>query len=452
MMPAHRFRPVAIEAEQAVLGGLLISAKAFERIEGCLREEDFFRVEHRLIFRAICQLADLSQPWDAVSLTEWFQAHAAQYMEVTAAYILELASTTPSAANIVAHADIVREKSILRQIIDVCYASADCAFNPEGRTSQEVLTEAETLLQGIADARSRPQRGFVKAHDSFRNVFKEMTRRLNNPEESARLPTGFVDLDNMIGGGFQPGELVILAARHSMGKTALALNIAEHAVLNGRKAVAVFSMEMSATQIGYRLTSSLARINNQKLCTAQLDDEEWSRVTSAFVRIDEKSPLFIDDTSTLSPSDIRSRACTLARKHPLGLIVVDYLQLMQVPGNRENRAAEISEISRNLKALAKDLNVPVIVLSQLNRSLESRADKRPVMSDLRESGAIEQDADIVLFIYRDEHYNPYSKDKGLAEVIIGKQRNGPAGVVKLAFHEQYTRFDNARAGVIGRLE
>lgn len=452
MTPAHRAHPVAIEAEQAVLGGLLISTRAFELIEGRLREEDFSRVEHRLIFRAICQLADLSQPWDAVSLTEWFQTHAAQYMEVTAAYILELASTTPSAANILAHADIVREKAILRQIIDVCYARADCAFNPEGRTSQEVLAEAETLLQGIADARPRPLRGFVMVRESVKNMFKEMTRRLNNPEESARLPTGFVKLDKMIRGGFQPGELVILAARHSMGKTALALNIAEHAVLDSRKAVVVFSMEMSATQLGHRLISSLARVNNRDLCTAQLSDEEWSRVTSAMVQMGDETPLFIDDTSALSPLDIRSRACTLAREHPLGLIVVDYLQLMQVSGNRENRVIEISEISRNLKALAKDLNVPVIVLSQLNRSLESRTDKRPVMSDLRESGTIEQDADIVLFIYRDEHYNPYSRDKGLAEVIIGKQRNGPTGVVKLAFHEQYTRFDNARVGVSGRLE
>jgi replicative DNA helicase len=451
MTPAHRFRPVAIEAEQAVLGGLLISAQAFDHIKGCLREEDLFRTEHRLIFRAICQLADRNQPWDAVTLTEWFQAHAAQYKEVTVAYILELASTTPSAANILAHADIVREKAVLRQIIDVCYASADRAFNPEGRTSQEVLTEAETLLLSIADARPKPGQGFVMAREPVRNALKDVIHRFKNPGESTGLPTGFIDLDQMIVGGLQPADLIILAAAPSMGKTTLALNIAAHVAPHSSKAVAVFSMEMPATQLGYRLISSLSRVNVRNLRTAQLNDEEWSRVTSAVVALSDIS-LFIDDTPALSPSDMRSRTRRLAREHPLGLVVVDYLQLMQVPGRKENRTNEISEISRSLKALAKELNVPVIALSQLNCGLEQRNDKRPVMSDLRESGAIEQDADIILFIYRDEYYDTNSPDKGLAEVIISKQRNGPTGAVKLAFHGQYARFDNAKVGVSGRLE
>lgn len=451
MKPAHRSYPVAIEAEQAVLGGLLISAQAFERIEGRLREEDFFRVEHRLIFCAICQLADRSQPWDAVTLTEWFQAHAAQYLEVTTAYILELASNTTSAANVVAHADIVREKSVLRQIIDVCYASADCAFNPEGRTSQEVLAEAETHLLDIADAHQRPEQGFVMVREPVRSALKDVIHRFQNPGESTGLPTGFIDLDQMIVGDLQPADVIILAAAPSMGKTTLASNIAAHVALHSCKAVAVFSMEMSATQLGYRLISSLGRVNAKNLHTAQLDDEEWSRVTSAVVALSDIS-LFIDDTPTLSPSDMRSRARRLAREHPFGLIVVDYLQLMQVPGSKETRTNKISEISRSLKALAKELNVPVIALSQLNCGLEQRNDKRPVMSDLRESGTIEQDADIVLFIYRDEYYNANSPDKGLAEVIISKQRNGPTGAVKLAFHGQYTRFDNAAVGMSGRFE
>ena len=451
MKPTHRFRPVAIEAEQAVLGGLLISAQAFERIEGRLHEEDFFRVEHRLIFRAICQLADRNQPWDAVTLAEWFEAHAVQYKEVTAAYILELASTTPSAANVLAYADIVREKAILRQIIDVCSASADRAFNPEGRSSQDVLTEAETNLLGIANARQRPGQGFVVVREPVKKALDDVIRRFENPGESNGLPTGFIDLDQMIVGGLQPADLVILAARPSMGKTALALNIAEHVALRSRKAVAVFSMEMSAAQLGYRLVSSLGRIRAQNLRSAQLTDEEWNRMSSAVSLLNDM-PLFIDDTPALSPSDMRSRARRLAREHPLGLIMVDYLQLMQVPGSKENRTNEISEISRRLKALAKELNVPVIALSQLNRGLEQRNDKRPVMSDLRESGAIEQDADIILFIYRDEYYDANSADKGLAEVIISKQRNGPTGAVKLAFHGQYTRFDNAAVGMSGRFE
>lgn len=388
MKPSGRFRPVAIEAEQAVLGGLLISAQAIERIEGRVSEADFFRIEHRLIFRAICQLAERNQPWDAVTLAEWFDAHASQYKDVGSGYILELASTTPSAANVTAYADIVREKAVLRQIIDVCTASADRAFNPEGLSSEEVLTEAENRLLAIANSRQRPGQGFVIVRDALQHTLSEVARRYENPGESVGLSTGFIDLDQMTMGGLQPADLVILAARPSMGKTALALNIGEHAALHSRKAVAVFSMEMSTEQLAFRLISSLGRINAQRLRAAQLEDEDWSRMTHAVTQLRDIK-LFIDDTPALSPAELRSRARRLAREQELGLIVVDYLQLMQVPGNKENRATEISEISRSLKALAKELNLPVIALSQLNRSLEQRSDKRPIMSDLRESGAIE---------------------------------------------------------------
>ena len=451
MKPSRRFRPVAIEAEQAVLGGLLISSQAIERIEGRLSEADFFRIEHRLIFRAICQLAERNQPWDAVTLAEWFDTHASQYKDVSSAYILELASTTPSAANVSAYADIVREKAVLRQIIDVCTASADRAFNPEGLSSEAVLTEAENRLLAIANSRQRPGQGFALVRDVLQHTLSEVARRYENPGESVGLSTGFIDLDKMTMGGLQPADLVILAARPSMGKTALALNIGEHAALHSRKAVAVFSMEMSTEQLAFRLIASLGRINAQRLRAAQLEDEDWSRMTHAVTQLRDIK-LFIDDTPALSPTELRSRARRLAREQELGLIVVDYLHLRQVPGNKENRASEISEISRSLKALAKELNLPVIALSQLNRSLEQRSDKRPVMSDLRESGAIEQDADIIMFIYRDEYYHPDSPDKGLAEVIIGKQRNGPTGTVKLAFRGQYTRFENAASGVSGRFE
>lgn len=388
MKPSGRFRPVAIEAEQAVLGGLLISAQAIERIEGRVSEADFFRIEHRLIFRAICQLAERNQPWDAVTLAEWFDAHASQYKDVGSGYILELASTTPSAANVTAYADIVREKAVLRQIIDVCTASADRAFNPEGLSSEEVLTEAENRLLAIASSHQRPAQGFVIVRNALKAALVEVSRRHDNPGASIGLSTGFIDLDRMTTGGLQPADLVILAARPSMGKTALALNIAEHAVMHSGKAVAVFSMEMSIEQLAYHLISSLGRINAQRLRTGQLEYEDWSRMSQALVSLSDLK-LFIDDTPALSPAELRSRARRLAREQELGLIVVDYLQLMQVPGNKENRATEISEISRSLKALAKELNLPVIALSQLNRSLEQRSDKRPIMSDLRESGAIE---------------------------------------------------------------
>ncbi len=435
-----RVPPNSIEAEQAVLGGLMLSPDSWDRVADRLVEHDFYRRDHRLIFRAIGDLSNKSMPYDAVTLGEWFDAQGLAELVGGSSYVIELANTTPSAANIVAYADIVREKSVLRQLIDAGTEIAGDAFQPEGRSSQELLETAEQKVFRIAEAGARGRKGFVSMRSAVKDAFQILHHRFENKGQITGLPTGFTDLDDMTT-GLQPSDLVILAARPSMGKTALALNMAENAAMRTKKAVAVFSMEMSASQLAFRLISSLGRINQQHLRTGDLAEEEWPRVTSAITMLSE-AKIFIDDTPALSPGELRARARRLKREHDLGLIVIDYLQLMQVPGNKENRATEISEISRGLKALAKELDVPVIALSQLNRSLEQRTDKKPVMSDLRESGAIEQDADLIMFIYRDEYYNADSPEKGVAEIIIGKQRNGPTGSVKLAFLGQFTKFEN----------
>lgn len=437
---ALRVPPHSIEAEQAVLGGLMLAPESWDRIADRLNEDDFYRRDHRLIFRAIGDLSEKGMPYDAVTLGEWFQSQSLSEMVGGTGYVIELANSTPSAANITAYADIVREKSVLRQMIDAGTEIAGDAFLPEGRSSQELLENAEKKVFLIAEAGARGRKGFVSMRSAVKEAFQILHHRYENRGSVTGLPTGFIDLDQMTA-GLQPSDLIIIAARPSMGKTAFSVNMAEHAAMRTKKAVAIFSMEMSASQLAFRLISSMGHINAQNLRTGDLAEEEWPRVTNAITLLSE-TKIFIDDTPALSPGELRSRARRLKREHDLGLIVIDYLQLMQVPGTKENRATEISEISRSLKALAKELNVPVIALSQLNRSLEQRADKRPMMSDLRESGAIEQDADVIMFIYRDEYYNPESGEKGVAEIIIGKQRNGPTGAVKLAFLGQYTRFEN----------
>jgi len=448
---ALRVPPHSIEAEQAVLGGLMLAPESWDRIADRLVEDDFYRRDHRIIFRAIGDLSAKSMPYDAVTLGEWFQAQNLAELVGGASYVIELANSTPSAANITAYADIVREKSVLRQLIDAGTEIAGDAFVPEGRSSQELLEVAEQKVFHIAEAGARGRKGFVSMRTAVKDAFQILHHRYENRGSVTGLSTGFIDLDEMTA-GLQPSDLIIVAARPSMGKTAFSVNMAEYAAMKTKKAVAVFSMEMSASQLAFRLISSMGRINAQNLRTGDLAEEEWPRVTSAITMLSE-TKIFIDDTPALSPGDLRSRARRLKREHDLGLIVIDYLQLMQVPGTKENRATEISEISRSLKALAKELNVPVIALSQLNRSLEQRSDKRPMMSDLRESGAIEQDADVIMFIYRDEYYNPESGEKGVAEIIIGKQRNGPTGVVKLAFLGQYTKFENlASNGYPGAFE
>lgn len=437
---ALRVPPHSIEAEQAVLGGLMLAPESWDRVADRLTEEDFYRRDHRLIFRAIGDLSNKSMPYDAVTLGEWFHSQNLSELVGGAGYVIELANSTPSAANITAYADIVREKSVLRQLIDAGTEIAGDAFQPEGRSSQELLETAEQKVFHIAEAGARGRKGFVSMRSAVKEAFQILHHRYENRGAVTGLPTGFIDLDEMTA-GLQPSDLIIVAARPSMGKTAFSVNMAENAAMRTKKAVAIFSMEMSASQLAFRLISSMGRIDARHLRTGDLAEEEWPRVTNAITLLSE-AKIFIDDTPALSPSELRARARRLKREHDLGLIVIDYLQLMQVPGTKENRATEISEISRSLKALAKELNIPVIALSQLNRSLEQRTDKRPVMADLRESGAIEQDADVIMFIYRDEYYNPESGEKGVAEIIIGKQRNGPTGAVKLAFLGQYTKFEN----------
>ncbi|MDO5506503.1 MAG: replicative DNA helicase [Pseudoxanthomonas suwonensis] len=447
-----RVPPQSVEAEQAVLGGLMLAPDAYDRIADRLEEHDFYRRDHQLIYRAIRELAEKSRPFDAVTLAEWFAANGQSELVAGGGYLIELASTTPSAANISAYADIVRDKAILRQLIEVGTGIVNDGYQPDGRDSGELLAKAEQDVFAIAEAGSRGRADFTSINQALTEAFDILQTRHASGGGITGLPTGYTEFDEMTA-GLQPTDLVILAARPAMGKTTLALNMAEYAAMKSHKPVAVFSMEMSAGQLAMRLISSIGRVNATRLRIGDLEDEDWTRVTSAIRIIKERAKIFIDDTPALSPDVLRAKARRLKREHDLGLIVIDYLQLMQVPGNNENRATEISEISRSLKALAKELKVPVIALSQLNRSLETRQDKRPVMADLRESGAIEQDADMIVFIYRDDYYNKEaSPDKGLAEIIIGKQRNGPTGSLKLKFFGEYTRFDNLSYDSVGSFE
>ena len=446
-----RVPPHSDEAEQAVLGGLMLAPEALDRVTERLTERDFYRHDHRLIFRSIQELSAKDKPFDAVTLSEWFESHGKLEAVSQGAYLIELASSTPSAANIVAYAEIVRDKAMLRQLIEIGTRIVNDGFEPDGRESTELLASAEQAIFKFSQMGLRGRSDFVAMPGALKDAFEELRNRHESGGNITGLPTGYSDFDAMTA-GLQSTDLVILAARPAMGKTTLALNIAEYAAIKSKKAIAIFSMEMSAGQLAMRLISSNGRVNAQRLRTGQLEDEDWARVTGAIKMLRETN-IYIDDTPAISPDVLRSKCRRLKREHDLGLVVIDYLQLMSVPGNNENRATEISEVSRALKALAKELAVPVIALSQLNRSLETRTDKRPVMADLRESGAIEQDADLIVFIYRDEYYNKEnSPDKGLAEIIIGKHRSGPTGSCKLKFFGEYTRFDNLSHDVIGSFE
>jgi len=435
-----RAPPHSLEAELSVLGGLMLDPDAWERVADRITEDDFYRRDHRLIFRALQSLADADQPRDVVTVAEWLDKHALLDDVGGLAYLGRVAADTPTAANIVAYADIVREHAIKRQLIEVGTDIAQSAYQPDGRDSRQLLEEAEQKVFRIAEQGSRQRKGFAPIKGLLTLAVERIQTLYEQDEPITGLPTGFDDFDAMTS-GLQKGDLVIVAGRPSMGKTTFAMNIGENVAIRTKKTVAVFSMEMPGEQLALRMMSSLGRIDQHRVRTGKLEDEDWPRLTSAVVMLSE-APIFIDDTPALSPTELRARARRLKKEHGLGLIIIDYLQLMQVPGNSENRAAEISEISRSLKALAKELDVPVIALSQLNRSLEQRPNKRPVMSDLRESGAIEQDADLIVFIYRDEVYHPDSADKGIAEIIIGKQRNGPIGTVRLTFLGKYTQFAN----------
>jgi len=432
--------PHSIEGEQAVLGGLLLSPRAFDQVADIVTEPDFYREDHRLIFRAIAELNNRGRPCDAVTVTEWFQSHGLVDQVDGGGYISQLASNTPSAANVRAYAEIVRERSILRQLVDVGAEITSGAFSSDGRNSRELLEEAERKVFAIADQDLRTGASFVPIQEAIREAIEKLQELAEHEGDITGIPTGFKDFDEKTA-GLQDSDLIIVAGRPSMGKTTLAMNIAENAAIKHEKPVAIFSMEMSAQQLVRRMFSSLGQIDQNKLRTGNLDDLDWPKLTSA-MNLLHKSHIFIDETPSLSPAELRARARRLKREHDIGLIVVDYLQLMAVPGTRENRATEIAEISRSLKAIAKELHLPVIALSQLNRALEQRPNKRPVMADLRESGSIEQDADLIVFIYRDEVYNEDSPEKGKAEIIIGKHRNGPTGTVVLTFQGHWLRFLN----------
>lgn len=436
--------PHSIEAEQSVLGGLMLDDRAWDSIADRVREGDFYRHDHRLIYRVIAKLSELSKPIDVLTVSEALREVKELDNAGGEVYLFELANNTPSVANITAYADIVRERSVLRQLISTANEIASHAFNPDGRTSVELLDLAEREVFAISEQGARVG-GPINVKEYLATAMDKIDTLYNSNNAITGVPTGYHDFDEMTS-GLQDSDLIIVAGRPSMGKTTYAMNIAEHVAIKSKLPTLIFSMEMPGDSLVMRSLSSLCRIDQLRIRTGKLEDEDWPRIGSAVSMLSE-APLFIDDTPALSPAELRARARRLAKEHgKLGLIVIDYLQLMQVPGSSENRTAEISEISRSLKALAKELKVPVIALSQLNRGLEQRADKRPIMSDLRESGAIEQDADLIVFIYRDEVYNESSPDRGTAEIIIAKQRNGPIGKVRLTFLGQYTCFENFTRG------
>lgn len=442
-----RIPPHSIEAESSVLGGLLLDNSAWDRVGDMLSDRDFYRYEHRLVFTAIGSLVNASKPADVITVFEQLQNQGKAEEIGGLAYLNSLAQYVPSAGNIRRYAEIVRERSVLRKLVSASDEISTNAFNPKGRPVAAILDEAEQKIFNIGEEGARNKQGFQAMDTLVVDLLDRVQEMADNPNDVTGVPTGFYDLDRMTA-GFQAGDLIVLAARPSMGKTALAINIAEHVALNEGLPVAVFSMEMGAAQLAVRIVGSIGRIDQGHLRTGKLTDEEWPRLTEAIEKLRTIS-LHIDESAGLTSSELRANARRLSRQcGKLGLIVVDYLQLMSgSSSDGENRATELGEISRGLKMLARELQCPVIALSQLNRSVEQRPDKRPMMSDLRESGAIEQDADIIMFIYRDEYYTKDAcKEPGVAEVIIAKQRNGPTGVVKLAFLRHITKFESLASG------
>jgi replicative DNA helicase len=439
---ALRVPPHSIEAESSVLGGLLLDNGAWDRVGDLLNEGDFYRYEHRLIYAAMAALINTSRPADVITVFDHLQSQGKAEEVGGLTYLNALAQYVPSAGNIRRYAEIVRERAILRKLVAASDEISTLAFNPQGRPVKEILDESEQKILSINEEGSRMKRGFIGMETLVVDLLDRVQEMADNPSDITGVPSGFYDLDRMTS-GLQAGDLIVLAARPSMGKTSLAVNMAEHIALHEGLPVAVFSMEMGAAQLAVRVVGSIGRIDQGHLRTGKLTDEEWPRLTEAIEKL-RSIQLHIDETAGLTISELRASARRLARQcGKLGLIVVDYLQIMSGSGGSEdNRATELGEMSRGLKMLAKELQCPVIALSQLSRAVESRTDKRPMMSDLRESGAIEQDADVIMFIYRDDYYNKESKEPGVAEVIIAKQRNGPTGTVKLAFLKNLTRFEN----------
>lgn len=432
--------PHAIEAEQAVLGGLMLDSQRFDAVAEVIAETDFYSAVHRDIYRMMVKLVDAGKPLDVIPLSEELDRHGELERAGGHAYLIELATNTPSAANVVAYANIVRERSTLRQLIAAAGEISRSSFNPAGLDADDLLQLAEKRVAEIAEERPK-EGGFQEVNNLLKATVEKIDQLFRSDSDITGLSTGLDHLDERTS-GWQDGELIVLAARPSMGKTALALNFVETAIMTQTKPALVFSMEMPAGSLIMRMLSSVGRIDQGKIRNGSLTEEDWPKLSAAVGKMKDK-PLFIDDTPGLTPQDLRARVRRVAREHgDPGLIMVDYLQLMQVAGASEGRTQEISEISRSLKAIAKEYDCPVIALSQLNRGVEQRPNKRPMNSDLRESGAIEQDADVILFIYRDEYYNEDSPEKGIAELILGKQRNGEVGTCKAAFIGKFTRFEN----------
>lgn len=435
-----KMQPHSIEAERSVLGGLLLSGDAWDSVAELLTFGDFYRPEHRLIFRHMATLADANKPIDPVTVADALNANGQLENVGGFGYLAELAKDTPSASNIRAYATVVCDRSALRHLIQAAQDIADSGFNPEGRSSDELIDEAERKIMQITEKGPKAG-GPINVNPLLSSAVDRIDELYTSGGDITGLSTGYSELDGMTS-GLQRSDLIIVAGRPSMGKTSFAMNLVEHALLNQDKPILVFSMEMPADQLVVRMLSSIGRIDQTRIRNGKLEQEDWPKLSAAVTKLKDTA-LYIDDTPALTPTEIRSRARRVSREAGgLGMIMVDYLQLMRVAGFSEGRTAEISEISRNLKAVAKEFDCPMVALSQLNRALEQRPNKRPVNSDLRESGAIEQDADVIMFIYRDEVYHEDSPDKGVAEIIIGKQRNGPIGICRLAFIGQYTRFEN----------
>jgi len=432
--------PNSLEAEQSILGGLMLDNTAWDKIADIIVKSDFYRKDHRIIFDGISNLIEASEACDVVTLSEYLENKGELETAGGLEYIASLANETPGAANAISYAKILRERSVLRSLISAGNQISGNAYLNDGRGASELVDEAERLVFDIAEKGARGRAGFEHLKDVLPDTIDRIELLSKSEGDITGVATGYKEFDKLTA-GLQSGDLVIIAGRPSMGKTTLAVNIAENAAIGSKVPTAIFSMEMPKEQLAFRMISSLGRVDQSHLRTGKFPDEDWSRINTA-VQLMSDAPIYIDDTPALSPTEIRARARRLKRESGLGLIVLDYIQLMQVHGTTENRATEISEISRSLKALAKELSVPIIALSQLNRSVESRTDKKPIMSDLRESGAIEQDADLILFIYRDEVYNPDTPRKGVADISIAKQRNGPIGDFPLTFVGRYTKFEN----------
>jgi replicative DNA helicase len=440
-----RVPPHSIEAEQSLLGALLLDNQAFDRVADLVTGEDFYRDDHRRIWRHVSKLIGANRPADVVTVNESVEASEDKDKTGGGAYLAALAQNTPSSLNVRRYAELVRERSVQRRLAAVATEIAESALNPSGKEVGQLLDEAESRIFQIAESGARRDQGLLEIKPVLARVFEKIDHlyHRDNPSDVTGVPTGFIDLDQKTA-GLQPGDLIIIAGRPSMGKTALALNIAEHVAVDNGLPVAIFSMEMSSTQLALRMLGSISQVDQHKLRTGRLNDKEWSDLTEAIAKLHE-TPIYIDEAGALTSLEVRARARRLKRQYSkLGLIVIDYIQLMAASTQGENRATEISEISRSLKAMAKELEVPVVALSQLNRAVDQRPDRRPVMSDLRESGAIEQDADVIMFIYREVVYKPDlpEEQRGMAELILGKQRNGPIGTVKLTFRGQHTRFEN----------